>query len=51
MSTWCLKIIQTTLFLEAPTNPLTEVYILIYIVGLEILYLVPDAFFSWKVKL
>lgn len=38
-------IVQTTLFLEAPTNRLTEAFILIYIMRLEILHIVPAAFF------
>lgn len=37
--------VQTTLFLEAPTNPLTEAFLFIYIVGLEILYIVSAVFF------
>lgn len=44
-------IVQTTFFLEASTNQLTEAFILIYIVGLKILHIVPAAFFCWKLKL
>lgn len=44
-------IIQTTLFLEAPTSSPTEAFILINTVCLEILRIFPSAHFSWTTDL
>ena len=44
-------VVQSTSFFEAPTNPLTESFSLIYIAWLEILHIVPSACFCWILKL